>query len=80
MSNINKTLVGLQPETPIPLDRPRHTGVRPRRVFIGTPVHIPPPRRVHRRSAPLSPLGAQLVAGLVVCYLIAIALAASVWL
>jgi hypothetical protein len=77
----NKTMIGLQPETPIPLSRPSQSVVRPRpqRVFLGTPVHIPPPRRVQR--APSEPSNAAKAwAAIVVCYLIAFALAASVWL
>lgn len=67
-----KTMLGLQPDTPIP---------RRKRVFAGTPVHIPPPRRVHRRPpSALSPRGEQVLAGLVVCYLLAFLMAATVWL
>jgi hypothetical protein len=81
----NKTMIGLQPATPIPqpetpIPLTRQSGVRPRRVFLGTPVHIPPPRRLKPRPQPLSQLGAQLVAAAIVCYLIALLTAATVWL
>jgi hypothetical protein len=78
---MNKTMIGLQPDTPIPLDRPRVSGVRPRRVFLGTPVHIPPPRRQQRRQqTALSKRGEQVLAALIVCYLIAFWTAAIAWL
>jgi hypothetical protein len=70
-----KTLIGYH------LHTPETTGVRPKqeRVFLGTPVHIPPPRRrsldhcrVIRHAS--SDARAQIIAALVVCYTITILL------
>jgi hypothetical protein len=76
--------------------QPDSTGVRPRaqRVFLGTAVHIPPPR-IHPRGAHITqrsrvdavePSRAepsaieQVMAGLAVCYLLAIGVAIMRWL
>jgi hypothetical protein len=88
VANINKTMIGLQPETPIPLSTPKVSGIRlspmlqpdTRGLSGSTPVYIPPARRGKRRPSQLSPLGAQLVAAAVVCYLLALLTAATVWL
>jgi hypothetical protein len=37
---------------PIPLYTRKGSGMRPRRVFTGIPVYIPPPRRVSRQRSP----------------------------
>lgn len=77
-----KTLIGYAMHTP------ETTGVRPRqqRVFLSTPVHIPPPRRrpmdecrAMPRPEPVPSTLSQHVAFLAVAWVIALGTAVLVW-
>jgi hypothetical protein len=88
-----KTIIGMPNEFEHePFDLPpataKTTGMRRKRVFLGTPVYIPltvsrrklDHCRLNMKPPPMRQSTAQLIAFAVVCYAIAFGVAISVWL